>query len=145
MHGICFDHPLQDWFDHKVPQTSIDPDFIVNSLTRNESPLVKPAAKIVWLGTKPSLSYFTKSKKGKQWEMAELTFYDKKSDFSIQFSKEHADWLVNFLPKITPETPELFTFQKIKEDFESNIRQDFEPFWYSKAINTLRQSGLLVL
>src|SRR5690606_15962541 len=28
MHGICFDHPLQNWFDHKVPRTKVSPDFI---------------------------------------------------------------------------------------------------------------------
>jgi len=36
-------------------------------------------------------------------------------------------------------------YQKAKEDFEKITGEDFEPFWYSKAINTLRQSGLLVL
>ena len=32
MHGICFEFPLQDWFDFKVPQTSIPPDYIAEAL-----------------------------------------------------------------------------------------------------------------
>lgn len=145
MHGLCFDHPLQQWFEHRVPKTSIAPDYIVNSLSRDESPLVKPAAKIVWLGTQPSVKYFTKSKKGSQWEMAELKFFDKKSSFNIQLSKEHADWLSDILQKITPQNKAILIFREMKENFEAAINQDFEPFWYGKAINTLRQSGLLVL
>ncbi|OYX98025.1 MAG: radical SAM protein, partial [Sphingobacteriia bacterium 35-40-5] len=62
MHGICFDYPLQEWFEHKVPKTKVDPEFIMKSLSKEESFLLKPDAKIVWLGTKPVIDYFTKSK-----------------------------------------------------------------------------------
>ncbi len=145
MHGICFDYPLQDWFEHKVPDTRIDPQFIVSSLSEDEPIIVKPDAKIVWLGSPPMLKYFTKNKRGSQWEMAELKFYDIKSDRTIQLGKEQAAWLVNILSKINPENTEIYTFRKVKEDFESRLGQDFEPFWYSKTISTLRERGLLVL
>lgn len=145
MHGICFEYPLQDWFEHKVPKTRIDPQFIVRSISEDEPIFIKPDAKIVWLGSRPLLKYFTKSRKGSQQEMAELKFYDKKSEFTIRLEKEHADWLINFLPKLDPENTEIFSFKKLKEEFENSLQQDFEPFWYGKAINTLRQSGLLVL
>jgi hypothetical protein len=36
-------------------------------------------------------------------------------------------------------------FREAKEDYEISIGEDFEPFWYGKAINSLRQNGLLVL
>ena len=145
MHGICFDYPLQDWFEHKVPDTRIDPQFIVSSLSEDEPIIVKPDAKIVWLGSPPLLKYYTKNKRGSQWEMAELKFYDIKSDRTIQLGKEQAAWLVNILSKINPENTEIYTFRKVKEDFESRLGQDFEPFWYSKTISTLRERGLLVL
>ena len=77
--------------------------------------------------------------------MAELKFYDIKSDRTIQLGKEQAAWLVNILSKINPENTEIYTFRKVKEDFESRLGQDFEPFWYSKTISTLRERGLLVL
>ena len=145
MHGVCFDHPLQKWFEHKVPRTSIHPDFISNSLSREESFLVRPDAKLVWLGSKPSVEFFTRSKKGKQWAMAELKFVDKRSEFSIHVDKELSQWLVSFLASISPENSERLNFQRAKEDFEKATGQDFEPFWYGKAVNILRQSGLLVL
>ncbi|MCF8452272.1 MAG: radical SAM protein [Pedobacter sp.] len=145
MHGICFDYPLQEWFEHKVPKTKVDPEFILKSLSKEESFLLKPDAKIVWLGTKPVIDYFTKSKKGRQWEMAELKFFEKKGSFSIQVEKAQAEWLIKFLTRAGPENAELLTYKKAKIDFETYLEVDFEPFWYGKAINSLRQNGLLVL
>ena len=64
MHGICFDYPLQEWFDFKVPRTKVPDDYIYNVLQEENSFTIKPTAKIVWMGGKPSVSYFTKTKKG---------------------------------------------------------------------------------
>jgi len=145
MHGICFDYPLQDWFEHKVPKTKVDPGHIERALMKDDSFIIKPDAKIVWLGTSPESSSLTKSKKGRQWEVIELKFYDKKGVFSLQTAKEQAEWLIQFLQKISPDAKQLMNFREAKEDYEISIGEDFEPFWYGKAINNLRQNGLLVL
>lgn len=145
MHGICFDYPLQEWFEHKVPKTKVDPQFIERSLMKDDSFIIKPDAKIVWLGTQPELSSFTKNKKGRQWQVSELKFYDKKGNFSVQMSEEQANWLIKVLQNASPENKELMTYRRVREDFENSLGEDFEPFWYAKAINTLRQNNLLVL
>ena len=145
MHGICFDYSLQEWFEHKVPKTKVDPDFIMKCLSKEEPFLIKPDAKIVWLGTKPLIDYFSKSKKGRQWEMVELKFFNKKDSFSIQLEKDQAEWLLKFLPLAGIDNEEPMTFKKAKENFEISLNIDFEPFWYGKAINKLRQGDLLVL
>jgi radical SAM superfamily enzyme YgiQ (UPF0313 family) len=145
MHGICFDYPLQDWFEHKVPKTKVDPGHIEQALIKDDSFIIKPDAKIVWLGTSPESSSQTKSKKGRQWEVIELKFYDKKGVFSLQTAKEQAEWLIQFLQKISPDAKQFINFREAKEDYERLIGEDFEPFWYGKVINTLRQNGLLVL
>ncbi len=145
MHGICFDYPLQDWFDFKVPRTKVSPDYIYNALQDEDTFTVKPTAKIVWIGGKPTVSYFTKNKKGRQFEMASLTFHDKKERFEIQVNKDDADWLTTVLPKISVAQNKILTFNEVKADYENADREDFELFWYSKPINTLRSSGLLVL
>ena len=144
MHGICFDYSLQDWFDFKIPKTTISPDFIFNALQEENDFNIKSLAKIVWLGGKPTVEYFTKSKKGNSWEMVTLTFHDKKESFSIQTNKLEGNWLIEILVKISVSNTKIYTFQEIKNDFETNL-PDFELFWYSKPIQTLRQFGLLVL
>ena len=144
MHGICFDYELQDWFEFKIPKTKISREYIFNALEVADDFNIKPAAKIVWLGGKPSVDYFTKSKKGNSWDMMSLTFHDKKESFTIQTNKQEGEWLVAILDKIAVASTKVFTFQEIKADFESNL-EDFELFWHSKPINTLREFGLLVL
>jgi hypothetical protein len=145
MHGICFEHPLQFWFDHKVPRTKVDPNFIENAIAKDEGFIVNPHAKLLWLGSKPSITRYTKSKKGQLWNMAELKFFDKRSQFSLHIDENLSGWLVDFLQVISPENADRITFRKAKEGFEIATGQDFEPFWYGKSIHTLRQSGLLVL
>lgn len=160
MHGICFDYELQEWFDFKIPKTKIHPDFIANALEESFDSFVpgneKPTAKIVWIGGKPVVEHFTKSKKGNSWEMMTLIFHNKKESFSIQTGKNEGEWLVQILEKIAVHSiptsgacPDFsgvrgITFQEIKADFETHF-ENFELFWYSKPVNILRESGLLVL
>ena len=61
MHGICFDYPLQEWFDFKIPRTKVPKNYIENALLEDESFMLKPTAKVVWLGKKPLVE---KAKKG---------------------------------------------------------------------------------
>jgi len=145
MHGIGFDIPLHEWFDFKTPRTKIAPNFIEQALDDDELSFIKPTAKIVWLGKVPTLRHFTKSKKGHQWEMAELTFHTKQATFSIQMNLEAGNWLLEILPQLTPENSKIFTFQELKEHFEQATNEDLEPIWYSKQFNVLRENGLLVL
>lgn len=144
MHGICFEYELQDWFEFKIPNTTILPDFIFDALQEENEFNIKPTAKIVWLGGKPFVEHFTKSKKGNSWEMMTLTFHDKKESFSIQTNRKKGEWLAEILLKISVSNVKIYTFQEIKTDFEANL-EDFELFWYSKPIKTLGEFGLLVL
>ena len=144
MHGICFDYELQEWFDFKIPKTKVTKDFIANALEQEEDFNIKPTAKIVWLGGKPLLEYFTKSKKGNSWEMMTLIFHDKKESFTIQTGKNEGEWLVEILDKISVSNSKIVSFQELKSSYEAHF-ENFELFWYSKPVNTLREFGLLVL
>ncbi|TDG35830.1 radical SAM protein [Pedobacter changchengzhani] len=153
MHGICFDYKLQDWFDFKIPKTTIVANFIENALKpltpEGEYFNVKPTAKVVWLGGTPDAEYFTKTKKGNSWETASLTFHDKKQSFTIQTNKIEGEWLLSILDKMSLSSSPLqgskgLTFNEVKADFETEM-ENFELFWFSKPINTLREFGLLVL
>ena len=144
MHGICLDYELQDWFDFKIPKTKIHPDFILNALDQTDDFKIKPTAKIIWLGGKPDVNYYTKTKKGNRWEMATLTFHDKKTSCTVQTNKSEAEWLVEILNTISVSNARMYSFQEIKMDFETHL-EDFELFWYSKPVTTLRNIGLIVV
>jgi hypothetical protein len=144
MHGICFDYDLQDWFDFKISKTTISPDFIYNCLEKAQNFTSKPNAKIIWLGGNPQVEFFTKSKKGASWEMIKLTFHNKTQTFDISVNAEEGKWLVKTLEKISVYSENNMTFSQLKADFEKQF-DDFELFWFSKPIQTLKNSGLIAL
>ncbi len=145
MHGIGFELPLQDWFDFKIPRTRIPADFIVNALNETDEGFIKPSAKVVWLGTQPSVSFYTKSKKGNQWEMAELKFHTKKESFAVQVTKAQGIWLDEILKMIAAPNTKRYIFQEIKDHYEQATGEDIEPFWYGKSISQLQDFGLVIL
>jgi hypothetical protein len=142
MHGICFDYELQDWFDFKVPNTTITSDYIVSCFEKETDFLTKPTAKIIWIGGTPITDNFTKSKKGNSWKMTQLTFHDRTETISIALEKDKADWLLKSLEILSVSNGKATTFSQLKEDFEKQF-DDFELFWFSKPLQTLREFGLL--
>ncbi len=144
MHGICFDYKLQDWFDFKIPRTKISSEYIVSCLEKEAQFAIKPSAKIIWIGGTPNAEHFTKSKKGNHWEMTKLTFHERTKTFAISLEKDKAALLITALELASVYNPTMPTFGQIKDIYEKQY-EDFEMFWYSKPINTLRESGLLVL
>jgi hypothetical protein len=144
MHGICLDYDLQEWFDFTIPKTTIHPDFIFDALEEETNFRTKPNAKVVWLGGKPIVKSFTKTKKGNSWEMMSLTFHHKKETFTIQTSLKEGEWLITTLNVISVSNSKTTQFQELKADFETEL-EDFELFWYSKPMSSLKEFGLLVL
>ncbi len=144
MHGICIDYDLQEWFDFKIPNTTISPDHILSCLEDITNFEIKPSAKIIWIGGLPIAESYLKSRKGSSWEMTRLTFHNKRDNIEILLEKDKAEWLINSLGLISIFTGESTTFAKLKLDFEKQF-DDFELFWYSKPLLQLRRSGLLTV
>lgn len=143
MHGIGFDLPLQDWFEFKIPNTTINPDFIYNCLAQDAAFTIKPTAKLVWLGAMPLVSEFSKTKKGKTTHFLEFTFHNTEGSYQITTKKDKGLWLLETLKLLSPQN-KTQTFSQLKTNFETQF-EHFELFWYSKPINVLRDLGLLVL
>ena len=140
MHGLCFEYPLQDWFDFKIPKTKISPDFIADCLEEPNKLLAKPNSKIVWIGNEPSFHEIN-TKKGTS---VRFTFHEKMETFSIMIEKQKAEWLKQNLPLMAVRNSKTITFGQLKSSFEIQF-EHFELFWYSKPINEMREQGLLVL
>ena len=144
MYGIGFEIPLHEWFDFKIPKTRIKSDFIENSLELETAFLIKPSAKIIWLGTSPNVLHFTKSKKGETRQLTRLTFHSITDRAEITLDKAQAEWLVSQLEKVSIHQQHTVTLADLKSTYEKQL-ENFELFWYSKPINTLREHGLLAL
>lgn len=145
MHGACYEYPLQKWFDFKVPKTLIAPDYIVTALQQEEFTTIKLTTKIVWLGNTPTVTSFTKSKKGTHWQMSELVFQNKQTSLSIKVSEPHGIWLAAMLKKLSIHSIKSLTIQEVKENYDAAGLVDFELFWDNKPVNGLYHVGLLQL
>ncbi len=145
MHNIGFDEPLQKWFEHKVPRTKVDADYILTELNNAEVPDWKPTSGMVWLGKIPQVTFFTQSKKGNQRDMANLLFTSKSGIHEIQVLKKQGEWLVKILGLLSVNSLKTFTRQEIKDNYEAEGLDDFELFWDNKPISTMNKIGLLRL
>ena len=144
MHGLCFDFPLQEWLEFKVPKTKIAPDYIVSVLESEPFPTYKNTQKVVWLGSLPTVETFTKSKKGKTFEKARLIFHSKHDLLEIEVDKEVGEWLFQLMKDLKQAPKGVLSFAQVKQSFEAQTSQDFEPFIYSKQGVMLREFGLLI-
>lgn len=145
MHGTCFDYPLQKWFDHKVPRTTIAPDYILKAIEEPEINNSGANAKVIFLGNLPKTELVTKSKKGNQWELLSLSFETKKETINIKVDKAQGEWLVTQLQTTNISNHKLATLQELKESYEAAGLEDFELFWDNKPVNGLWKTGLLKL
>ncbi len=140
MHGIGFEMSLQEWFDVKVPDSTIHPYYIEDCLNEEASMSVKPTAKIVWLGTTPIPTNFKKKKR----ELTSLLFHDNDDQYEVVLDRNEADWLLTMLPQLSPKNDTILTFNQLKSSFEEDF-EHFELFWFSKEMAILREGSLLAL
>ena len=145
MHGICFDFPLQEWFDFKVPRTMVTPDFIQKAIDTDDFETVSPHAKVYWLGGPVTARYFTKKKKNQTFDMAELTFFNKKGNLTIQVPQKEGQWLVEQIPELSVSGNPSISFAELGKDFDEYTGSDFVLFWNSTSMKHLRENGLVML
>lgn len=133
MHRICFEYDLQQWFDFKIPKTRIAPNYIHDCLEIEKNMIEKPSQKFLWIGTTPTIGDL---KKGKQT----ISLHTEDECVRVKLASKEAEWFMVFVRNLSHL--QIITYQEIKEDFEKSF-QDFELFWYSKAMEQIKDVGLL--
>jgi radical SAM superfamily enzyme YgiQ (UPF0313 family) len=139
MHGICFEMPLQDWFDFEIPQTSIPADYIENAVHEPDFFSLKAEHKFIWISHLPKIT-INSSKKG---NIAYLIFYTKKDSFQIKLPAIEGQFILKLLGKISFQNSKLKTYSEIKVLAEKDNIQNFELLWQNKILPKLRNQGLL--
>lgn len=145
MHGLCFDFPLQEWFDFKVPVTSVPKTYIEKALQQPMETVLKPNTLVVWLGNSAEAHTFT-AQKGKQTiAAAEVELADKKHDWQLQTTEAAGNWLAEWLPKLKIGKHPPAQWQQLKESYEKANLGDFNQFTQSRIWQLLKENGLVVL
>jgi hypothetical protein len=135
MHGVGFDIPLKNWFDFKVPPTSIPKKYIQQQIENGLSQSYKDQNRILWIGAQPDL---VEAEEG----FCELIFSGKKEDFAIELPLELGEWVAWLLATVS-YTEALNTLKPIREHYEAELG-DFEELVESEVWEILREHGLLV-
>ncbi|MBP9152800.1 MAG: radical SAM protein, partial [Flavobacteriales bacterium] len=132
MHGVGFDLSLQDWFEDKMPETSLPVNLIESYLAEPENRELKPTAQVVWLGG-PA-----------EYDISEcvLTIYGKQETIYLECPISEGQWLSSVLDSMSTEE---FTFKTFIEDYKDSHLEDFELFWEEELMVELREIGLLVV
>jgi radical SAM superfamily enzyme YgiQ (UPF0313 family) len=143
MQGIGLDEPLYKWFDRKVPRTSVPSDYILQIIGEDELPSFQSNAKIIFLGKLMHAEVLTKSKKGNQWTVMELTFLSKNNKLTIQVDEQKGKWLLQMFDTLSISSNPLMTLGELKTSYEDAGLEDFELFWDNKPLSQLYKAGLL--
>jgi radical SAM superfamily enzyme YgiQ (UPF0313 family) len=137
MHGMCFDFPLNEWFDFRIPKTNISPDYIASCLEYEDNSLSRNTARVVWVGGEPE--HHESADGG-----LEISLFDRRDTDNILLDEVHATWLLTLLDRAGDRTAKLITLGELRADYETTLT-DFEEFWFSEAMDMVRSYGLLVV
>ncbi len=137
MHGVCFDVPLKDWFDTKMPATVVPRDFIAQQI-ENERPIpYKDQQRVVWIGDQPELITYQED------DMSEVVFSGRKEDFAMELPLDLGKWTAAFLAEASYMQP-LKNLKEYRGSYEAEFG-DFEELLESEVWDILREHGLLIL
>jgi hypothetical protein len=146
MQGAGFELSLSDWFDFKIPKTTVKPDFIEKAIASAEELQPKSGSRLYWLGRAPEIQYFEeKDAKGRKLEFAALSWYNKKGDAGIEMPADLGTWLYQELCGIASENGKMINFSEFKDSFEKAGQENFGAFLHSDLWWRLREWGLLLM
>lgn len=145
MHSTGFDYNLQQWFNFKIPKTSVRPNHIRDSIMMSNYQPVSPSARVVWLGFSPEIEATQGVGKKKGQDMAILRVVSSHEVIVLKMKRDEAIWLKEALDMISFEKSPKKNYSELEEDFKNKFETDFILFWNSKNIQKLREVGLVVL
>jgi hypothetical protein len=135
MQGVGLDLPLKNWFDFKIPPTSIPRNYIAQQLEELSSKPIKDHHRICWLGSAPQLDELEDG-------LCELLFSGKKEDFALELPLELGHWVFWLLGKVS-HTQASVTVKEIRAHYEQELG-DFDELLDSEVWELLSENGLLV-
>jgi len=135
MHGVCLDHPLQNWFNHPVPETTHSPVLIASYLEAIPFRVIKSSQRVVWLGGEVRYAENTNL----------LHIITKKDHLEIKFPSDHGNWLCEIIPSITPKQKRVTNYKTFQQKYVDHGLVDFLIFWHKEEMELLRETGLVII
>lgn len=136
MHDMCFDFPLQEWFDFSIPPTTVSPNRIANAI--RFKPMLTQREQIIWPYNQPSTA---KGKKKKIKLFVDLP----KEVLTLEIAEKEADFILQLLEKSAIENDQKFMLSDANELCTQVLDKPFEKYLKSKAMKQLIRNGLIIV
>ncbi|MEN9444550.1 MAG: hypothetical protein RIS47_1440 [Bacteroidota bacterium] len=145
MHKLGFEHPLQNWFDFRVPKTTQSKELIQNYLQLPEKPdYERLTERVLWLGLKIEIDT-TSQANGAKKQKTKLNIFHPTQTRSFKTESSIAQWILKLVDTTDIHATTITTLAVVKESFPENHKMNFTAFLLSNEWQMLRQSGLLLL
>jgi len=145
MHDLGFDLPLQEWFDFKIPPTTIAPYHIYNIIEQLNQETYKPNNKVIWINEIPKIKLYQKKKKGTTTSMAEITIHQKDDFVQLNVKEDVGNWIIKILQLSSIYSKNDYSFKDVIKSFEEESLGNFDIFSNGYAFKTLKECGLLII
>jgi hypothetical protein len=139
MNGIGLDFPLSEWFDFKVPRTSLPPHLIYRALETDKAPVWKDTTRLVWLGKVLSQREISVNRKGKKEVKIEVLVLSRGTTHRLVVRKDQEPLLKQVLSLLGNSLKEKVTFGSLKQTLPLPEAQWMGQAWWGE----LRKFGLL--
>jgi len=142
MHGICFEFPLQEWFDFKIKATTVSPYFIQQCLDEAaKDNIIRPSTKILWTGHLPQIKI---KKKSKKLSVALVTFQQKKEALQLELPPELNETLQLVLAHCSLKNG-YKTIQQLDALLEAQKLAPLDKLFAHEHFSEIRNMGLYLL
>lgn len=139
MLGAGFDLPLSKWFNFRVPETTVPPDFIAKSLEEEPYDARTSLKSLVWLGAEPQLD-------DNEDGSGLLTIFENRAEQAFSLPWPQAEWLSQTLNSCIPRADaEMPVVADVASDFEGIGWGDWNHFWVSGLCLKIREMGWLMV
>ncbi|MEG1585543.1 MAG: B12-binding domain-containing radical SAM protein [Bacteroidales bacterium] len=145
MHGIGFDFPLRDWFDFRVPVTTVSPQRIQAAVNRQTTWQEMMQRRLVWIGNEVMTKEVETHKKGKTQNWCQLTIHNRTEEVDFRMKMEAGYTLAALLNEIRPAVGRKLTLAQFEEEMKGVLPVTFSKFMDSEDMQDLFSTGLLLL
>jgi hypothetical protein len=136
------DVPVQRWFSQAVKPPRVARRWLSTALAVPPALPLTAERRCVWIGQAPVIAPLGATR-------TRIILPTCAEDFSLTLSPRHAAWLVALLQESAPSphraTTEYPRFAEARQQFPTTGAQGFDRFSHTRAWQTIRQAGLLLV
>ena len=145
MHGIGFDFPLRDWFNFRIPVTTVSPMRIQQAITCQPSWKEQKSKRLIWIGNEVQVKTIETHKKGKTQYWALLTIHNRTEEVELKMTPDAGMKLAEILQAIRPDNERKYTFEEFEQQLTPYLTMPFAKFMEGEEMTDLLETGLLII